>query len=148
MNKPANEKDLAGYFSKIAEDLPILMAYLYGSFLDDTFNKFSDIDIALLMEDLPDKLQQLQVEMKIAALLDQRFKMPCSFDVRTINNAPLKVKGEVVTRGKLIYCRDEAIRVSFETYVRDRYFDFLPTLNSMREVYLSSVKSGGLFGQT
>ena len=145
MNKPINEKGLAGCFSKIAEDLPVTMAYLYGSFLDDTFNKFSDIDIALIMDDLPDKHQQLQMEMKIAALLDQRFKMP--FDIRTINNAPLKVKGEVVTRGRLIYCKDEEFRVSFETYVRDRYFDFLPTLNSMRKVYLSSVKSGGLIGQ-
>ena len=145
MNKPINEKDLAGYFSKIAEDLPVTMAYLYGSFLDDTFNKFSDIDIALIMDDLPDKHQPLQMEMKIASLLDQRFKMP--FDIRTINNAPLKVKGEVVTRGRLIYCKDEEFRVSFETYVRDRYFDFLPTLNSMRKVYLSSVKSGGLIGQ-
>ncbi len=145
MSKPINEKDLAGYFSEIVLDLPVSMAYLYGSFLDDTFNKFSDIDIAILIEDLPDKHQQLQLEMKIAALLDQRFKKP--FDIRAVNNAPLKVKGEVVTRGKLIYCRDEAIRISFETYVRDRYFDFLPTLNSMRKVYLSSVKSGGLIGQ-
>jgi len=146
MNKPINEKDLAGYFSKIAEDSPISTAYLYGSFLDDTFNKFSDIDIALVLRDLPDKHQQIQLEMRITALLDQRFKKP--FDIRTINNAPLKVKGEVVTHGKLIYCIDEAFRVSFETYVRDRYFDFLPTLNSMRKDYLSSVKSGGLIGQT
>ena len=145
MDKPINEKDLAAYFLKIAKDLPISIAYLYGSFLDDTFNKFSDIDIALVIKDLPDKHQQMQLEMKIMALLDQRFKMP--FDIRTINTAPLKVKGEVVTHGKLIYCADEAFRVSFETYVRDRYFDFLPTLNSMREVYLSSVKSGGLIGQ-
>jgi len=145
MNKPINEKDLAGYFSKIAEDLPISISYLYGSFLDDTFNKFSDIDIALVINDLPDKHQQMQLEMKITALLDQRFKLP--FDIRTINNAPLKVKGEVVTNGKLIYCADDAFRVNFETYVRDRYFDFLPTLHSMREVYLSSVKSGGLIGQ-
>jgi len=145
MDKPINENDLAAYFSKIAKDLPISMAYLYGSFLDDTFNKFSDIDIALVIKDLPDKHQQMQLEMKITALLDQRFKMP--FDVRTINTAPLKVKGEVITYGKLIYYADEAFRVSFETYVRDRYFDFLPTLHSMRKVYLSSVKSGGLIGQ-
>lgn len=146
MNKQINKKDLLGYFSKIAEKLPISMAYLYGSFLDDTFNKFSDIDIALILKDLPDKHQQMQLEMKITALLDKRFTKP--FDVRTINNAPLKVKGEVVTHGKLIYCVDEEVRVDFETYVRDRYFDFLPTLKNMREIYLSSVKSGGLLGQT
>ena len=145
MNKYINEKDLAGYFSKIVEDLPISIAYLYGSFLDDTFNKLSDIDIALVMKDPPDKHQLIQLEMKITALLDQRFKMP--FDVRTINNAPLKVRGEIVTHGELIYCVDEEFRVSFETYVRDRYFDFLPSLHSMREVYLDSVKSGGLIGQ-
>lgn len=146
MNNPIIEKDLADYFSKIAKDLPISMAYIYGSFLDDTFNKFSDIDIALVLEELPDKHRQMQLEMKITALLDKRFRMP--FDIRAINNAPLKVKGEVVTQGELIYCADEEFRIDFETYVRDMYFDFLPSLKNMKEVYLSSVKSGGLVGQT
>lgn len=144
MNKSIIEKELAGYFSKIVKDSPVSLAYLYGSFLDDTFNKFSDIDIALVLEELPDEHQQMQLEMKITAHLDQEFKM--SFDVRSINNAPLKVKGEVVTHGKLIYCSDEVFRVNFETHVRDRYFDFLPTLRYMREIYLSSVKSGGMIG--
>jgi predicted nucleotidyltransferase len=146
MNKNITERDLMAYFSKIAEDLPISMAYLYGSFLDETFNESSDIDIALVIKEKLDKSQRMKLEMKITSLLDHEFKMP--FDVRTINEAPLKVKGEVVTHGKLIYCADEEFRVDFETYIRDRYFDFLPSLHSMRKVYFDSVKSGGLIGQT
>lgn len=146
MNKLTIETKIADIFFEIAEDFSISIAYLYGSFLDDTFNKFSDIDIALVLKNLPDKHQQMKLEMEITTLLDRRFRKP--FDIRTINNAPLKVKGEVVTHGKLIYCVDEEFRVDFETYVRDMYFDFLPALHSMRENYFSSVKSGGLIGQT
>jgi hypothetical protein len=135
MNKSVDLKDLSGYFANIAAETPISIAYLHGSYLDHTFNKSSDIDIALVMKEHVDK-----------HLLDHKFRIP--FDVRTIDDAPLKVKGEVVTYGKMIYCADDEFRVDFETFVRDRYFDFLPTLHAMREVYFDSIKSGGLLGQT
>jgi predicted nucleotidyltransferase len=146
MNKSVDLKDLSGYFANIAAETPISIAYLHGSYLDHTFNKSSDIDIALVMKEHVDKHQRMRIEMKITDLLDHKFRIP--FDVRTIDDAPLKVKGEVVTYGKMIYCADDEFRVDFETFVRDRYFDFLPTLHAMREVYFDSIKSGGLLGQT
>lgn len=146
MQKSIDKTQITGYFAEIAENLPISIAYFYGSFLDETFNKNSDVDIALVFKEPPDKLRLFKMEMKITDLLDRKFKIP--FDVRTINDAPLKVKGEIITHGELIYCTDEEFRVDFETHYRSRYFDFLPTLRAMREVYLESVKTGGLVGKT
>jgi predicted nucleotidyltransferase len=146
MKKPTDEKSITGYFAQMVKGMPVSIAYLYGSFLDETFHQNSDIDIALVLKKPPEKLVLFQMEMKIADLLDQKFKIP--FDVRTINDAPLKVKGEIITHGKLIFCADEEFRIDFETYVRSRYFDYLPALQSMREVFLDSVKSGGLIGKT
>ncbi|MFH1962552.1 MAG: nucleotidyltransferase domain-containing protein [bacterium] len=105
MKKPIDEKSITGYFAQIVKGMPVSIAYLYGSFLDETFNPDSDIDIALVLKKPPEKLVIFQMEMKIADLLDRKFKIP--FDVRTINDAPLKVKGEIITHGKLIYCSDE-----------------------------------------
>lgn len=146
MKKPIGKKSIADYFAEIAENLPVSIAYLYGSFLDETFHQDSDIDIALVFKEPPEKLQLFKMEMKVTDLLDRKFKIP--FDVRTINDAPLKVKGEIITHGELIYSSDEEFRVDFETYIRSRYFDYLPALRSLRDVYLDSVKSGGLIGKT
>lgn len=146
MNKSKIKKDLIDFFPRIAEDTPISMAYLYGSFLDDSIRTFRDIDIALVIKNMQEKRHLFRLEMQTAVCLDERLKL--TFDVRTINEAPLRVKGEIVTNGDLIYCEDEEFRVEFETYVRDMYFDFLPSLRLMRDIYFDSIKTGGFIGQT
>lgn len=131
--------------SEILQNFPVNLAYLFGSHADGTQTKNSDVDIALVTKEDIDTLTIFRTEMKIAAQLDKSLKS--SFDVRFINKAPLGVKGKIITHGKLLYCFDEDFRISFETWVRMRYFDFIPALQSMREIYFSSIKTGGLIGQ-
>ncbi len=144
MKPTVNETKLISHLSGILKNMPVSAAYFYGSYLDNTFNKKSDIDIALLVKEPVDKHKTVKMELNISAQLDQHFTVP--FDVRSINTAPLKTKGEIITRGKLIFCSDEELRVEFETHVRSRYFDFMPSLRAMRETYFSSIKSGGIIG--
>lgn len=129
-------------FYDILHNSPVNLAYLFGSYADGTHTKDSDIDIALVTKEAFDKLTMFRKEIKIAAQLDKRLNN--SFDVRFINDAPLEVKGNIVTHGKLLYCSDEDFRISFETRVRMRYFDYIPALRSMRETYFVSIKNGGL----
>lgn len=144
MNKLLFLQELKERLPAILQDYPVYMAYLFGSYATTTFNEDSDIDIALVIKEPIEKLTIIKIEMRIAALLDKTSKSP--FDLRCINNAPLRIKGEIVTHGKLLFCSDEDFRVSYETFIRSRYFDFLPTLRSMREVYFTSIKTGGLVG--
>jgi predicted nucleotidyltransferase len=144
MRPSIEEKELFSRLADILANLPVIAAYLYGSYLDHSFNKKSDIDIALLFKDSIDGHDATKIELNISAQLDQHFAVP--FDVRSINDAPLKVKGEILTQGKLVFCADEELRVDFETFVRSRYFDFLPSLRAMRKTYFSAVKSGGIIG--
>jgi len=137
-------KEFQPYLMDILARFPVGMAYLYGSYSKGTQNLDSDIDIALVLKDNLSPLRILKIEMQVGALLDKEFQS--EFDIRCINNAPLRVKGEIVTRGRLIYCSDEDFRISFETHIRARYFDFLPAILSMRKVYFTSIKSGGLIG--
>lgn len=144
MRPTINDKELVSRLSDILDDQPVVAAYLYGSYMDDTFNKTSDIDIALLYKDVVDRNDAIKIELSLSSQLDQYFSF--SFDFRSINTAPLRVQGEILTSGRLIFCSDEELRVDFETYVRSRYFDFLPALHAMRDTYFSSVKSGGIVG--
>ncbi len=57
-------------------------------------------------------------------------------DVRVVNEAPIALRGELVTEGILLYSADESERVEFERRARREYFDFLPVLVRLRESYL------------
>lgn len=64
-----------------------------------------------------------------------------NIDVRSINEAPLRVQGEVVTTGRLLYSKDEDFRVAYEVHTRKRYFDFQPVLEMMRDSYFARLEA-------
>jgi predicted nucleotidyltransferase len=51
-------------------------------------------------------------------------------DVVILNPAPPVLKERAISRGRVLYCRDERARVQFEVAVRQEYFDTQP----LREV--------------
>lgn len=144
IKKMPSKMEFQPYLSENLAKFPVGIAYLYGSYVKGTQNSNSDIDIALVLKKNLSQLKRLKIEMQIAGLMDKKFQS--NFDIRCINDAPLRVKGEIITGGQLIYCSDENLRISFETFIRDRYFDYLPALRSMRRIYFTSIKDGGLIG--
>jgi len=121
---------------------PVLLAYVYGSVAMGCATPLSDLDIALVLA--PDcgldAYQQFMMELDIEAEIERR----CGFqnaDVRSINDAPLRVQGRVVTRGLLLYSKDEEFRMAYEIRTRKRYFDFQPVLAMMREAYFARLEA-------
>ncbi|MDM8527737.1 nucleotidyltransferase domain-containing protein [Anaerolineales bacterium HSG24] len=123
---------------------PVDMAYLYGSVARKRPLPTSDIDIALILREVPATGKDiLYLEFAIQAALEDGCGL-ANFDVRTINNAPLMVRGEVVQRGILLYQRDEDVRVAFEVLTRKLYFDYLPTAKRMQQAFLRHIHQKGL----
>ena len=60
-------------------------------------------------------------------------------DARIINDAPIMLKGAVVTEGVLVYSADEDFRVEFETLTRRQYFDYAPVARQMQAEYIQAV---------
>jgi len=126
----------------ILKDRPVLLAYTYGSMAAGCPMPHSDVDIALVLmpESGLDDYGQLRLELDIAADIEQRCHI-ANADVRSINRAPLRVQGQIVTRGQLLYVRDERARVAYETITRKRYFDFQPVLVMMRTAYFARLET-------
>ena len=98
----------------------------------------------LVSEDLS-PLERLKLTLRIQLdLTDQAdiFKA----DVRIINDAPLVLRGRVVTEGVLVYVRDEVERVEFETATRTRYFDYLPVHKRLQDAFFADLRERGLYG--
>jgi predicted nucleotidyltransferase len=115
----------------------VLFAYLYGSYASGFVHPFSDIDIAIYVED--HALQNsLKIELSMSLQIDRKLNCRAKSEVRIINNLPLTVKGKIVTEGIRIYSADEIRRVNFETFVLSAYFDFRPVIEEYQRTYFKS----------
>ena len=123
-----------GIFSKH----PVLFAYLYGSYATGVVHPFSDLDIGIYIDKLPDS-KHLELELSLSLEIDANIESGVASEVRIINNLPLVILGKTITEGALIYSRDEIIRVDFETSVRSAYFDFLPVIQRYHSTYIDSI---------
>jgi predicted nucleotidyltransferase len=126
---------LAGY--------PVDIAYLHGSVARGTPLPDSDIDIALVLSEMPPAYERLKLEFEIQAALEDACQL-ANIDVRTINQAPIMVQGPIVQEGVLLYSRDKAQRVAFEVLTRKKYFDYKPTAEWMQQAFLDHIRKKGL----
>jgi len=78
--------------ANIAADYSITIAYLFVSYLDETFNEHSDIDIALVFKEPPSEIPLLKIEMNLTNLLDRK----CSI---LLTSAPL-ITPPCMSKGK------------------------------------------------
>lgn len=127
---------------------PIEMAYLHGSVARGCPLPNSDVDIAVVLTEMPPAYERLKLEFDIQAALEDTCGLS-NVDVRTINDAPIMAQGPIVQEGILLYSRDKARRVAFEVLTRKKYFDFRPAAEVMQRAFLNHIRREGLSrGQT
>jgi len=104
----------------LSRESRVLAAYLFGSYARGEQTVESDIDVAILLSEVPEKMleyySQLAEEMSTAL---------GAVSLAILNEGPPLLKHEVVKHGKLIYCRDEKARMDFEAKAEEEYRDFL-----------------------
>jgi predicted nucleotidyltransferase len=145
--KPEIISCLQAELPAILKDRPVMLAYLFGSAAEGTALPSSDVDVALVFEPNCDisAYDRMKMEFDIAAEVEAKCKIK-EADVRSIDSAPLAVKGAVLTEGILLYSRNEEFRVDYEVYIRKMYFDFLPVAKMMRDAFFGQMKEEGLSG--
>lgn len=99
---------------------PVVCAYLFGSQATGATSPLSDVDIAVLLEAGVPSPGAVQV----ALISDLMLALGRSdIDVVILDAAPPLLKERVVSRGRVIYCRDEIARFRFEVAARREYLD-------------------------
>ncbi len=122
---------------------PVDAAYVYGSVAKGPVHPFSDVDIALLMDEEAvgrlsayERLRlEADIELRIADLTGIDYA-----DVRAINDAPIAWRGVVASEGICIYSRNAEHRIEFETRSRKEYFDFRPVLEMMHRAAMARLR--------
>lgn len=96
-------------------------AFLHGSFLEE--RSFHDIDVAVFIskDGIPEDF--FDYELSLSSILEGRIRLP--LDVKILNYAPLAFRYEV-TRGEVIFSRDEETRLRFIENTWNEYMDYKP----------------------
>ena len=95
----------------------VALAYLFGSTLNGGTHEESDVDIAVLFDANPDIFTKLELTDKLCALLNQ------NVDLSVLNDASPIFKMQVITKGKLIFCRNPKINHYFVIRTVNEYDD-------------------------
>jgi hypothetical protein len=120
-------KKLRDYFSMQYSEPAVLLAYLFGSRVDDSTGPLSDTDIAVLYSENPSDAVKYRLCHELAKMLDSD-----RIDLVVLNCAPVELKYAVIASGILLYEKSPAERVEFEAHTLSRYGDYLPVLRRQR----------------
>jgi len=119
----------------------VLAAYLYGSQAEGRAGALSDIDVGVLIRGGLAEERLWRLEDALAADL-RRVLGTDQVDLVVLNLAPLSVRYEVITRGKVLYSADDGARADFESYTLRRYWDFEKYLEEYDRCFLARIKEG------
>ena len=140
MNTPDDLVDtLRQCLPQIVKDLPIQLVYLYGSAARGKMTSSSDVDIAIACDEETPPHQRLRLMLDVSAELSRQANIAAA-DVRIINDATLVFRGRIACEGILLYTRDKAQQIEFETRTRDEYFDYLPFHRRLQDAFLKNVR--------
>lgn len=136
MNKEKIAQKLFNYFSPKKD---IILVYLFGSTVSGDFHTLSDIDVAILLKNIPsDPLEyRIFTTTELSKLLDVD-----KIDIVLLNDAPPRLKFEVVQNGELVYVSNDDARCDFEVHSRQEYFDVKPLLDLQYEYMRKRLKEG------
>jgi len=113
----------------------VLVAYLFGSYAKDNQTTKSDIDIAVLLLETPQKI--LTYYLHLVDELSQ--VLGNEVDLIILNTAPPMLKHQTIKHGKVVYCRDEKARIEFEARAQDEYLDFSRAIARYEECLMKEV---------
>ncbi|MFA5348933.1 MAG: nucleotidyltransferase domain-containing protein [Candidatus Paceibacterota bacterium] len=136
MNQSKEQKHIIKQIESVSKKRKeIILSYLFGSFAMGTTNRSSDVDIAIYLD-----------SKKVKDLFDARLMLIKEFsqalkkdvDVVILNTTKPFLKYVIIKEGKLVFQRDEGLKIDFEVKTLNEYFDFKPYMEMYQKAALNS----------
>ncbi len=115
------EKKARQYFKDTSG---VIAAYIFGSFAKEKINQFSDIDIAVLLDN--ELKEGSYTDLRLKFMTDLSSALEKETDVIILNQAPPFLKYQIFKYGKAVFERDVRKSRSFKAKSILEYFDFKP----------------------
>lgn len=126
--------------SRVFPREPVLFAYLFGSSVTAQRGPDSDIDVAVYLEPAT-RRNSFDLSLGLAAQISEERGIG-EVDVVVLNDAPLPLLGRILKHRIVIFSRDEAERVGFESRKFREFLDFDFHARSMDKGFLEDMAEG------
>jgi predicted nucleotidyltransferase len=114
----------------------LIAIYQFGSFGTPYHNAQSDLDLAVLCDQPLDPMKKWALAQEIA------FRISKDVDLIDLFEASTVFRYQILNEGKLVYCSNETVCSTFDTYVFSDYLDF----NERRRDLLQDIHKRGNIG--
>jgi len=130
---------------QILESYGIVAVYLFGSRAMGGVQTHSDFDLAVLFGNHhPDK-HNLTLRLVLAEELSQRLGE--QVDLIFLQGAPIFMRYEIITTGRVMFCMDDVFRTDFEDIVYRDYLDFKPFMDQFYKEEAEAIRDGYFFAE-
>lgn len=110
----------------------VSLAYLFGSHARKIQTPESDVDVAVLLSEAPEKTLEyyLYLVSKLSRVLGNKV------DRVILNDSPPLLKHQVIKHGKILYSKNEEERITFEATAQSEYLDFSRAIERYNECFM------------
>ena len=122
-------------------ETPVVFAYLFGSRASGRAHRFSDVDVAVLLDESVTQHDYLNRSLELAGLLSEGADVG-NVEVLVLNEAPLSLVGRVIQQRRVLYSCDEPARVRFESLNLRQFLDFELMMKGLDRKFLADIASG------
>ncbi len=121
----------------------ILAVYLFGSRADGTAREDSDYDFGVLFDSSSKQGKRLAIIMEIEEKAVKILDKPV--DIIPLDKVSIEKKFLIISKGILIFSKDEHKRTDFEELAIRDYLDFKPFLETYRQEVREAIEEGDYF---
>jgi uncharacterized protein len=108
---------------KLNNDKDIIAFIAFGSAATGKLKPLSDIDLAVLLDDKMNKIQLFEKELDLRSAISQMLGTE-EFDLVNLNLAPARFVHNILSEGKLVFCKHNLVLADFIEKNTREYLDF------------------------
>ena len=122
-------------FKNKFKQLGISIVYLFGSRITGGSNKISDIDIGVVLKDLPSSGDTRVLYNALYKLFSELYSDE-RIDIVFLQKAPLSLQYSAINDSKILFEEDPVVTADYEYRVVNQYLDFRPVLDFFDKVIM------------
>ena len=118
-----------------------MVVYLFGSQAEGVAGPMSDIDIGIVCDSTNQKCDVSDVYQRLYDIFTDVFDMSGfrDIDIVMLERAPLELRFDAITHGKIIFETDPELRSDFEERTAELYRDFKPLREESNRAVLQRI---------
>ncbi len=115
----------------------VILCYLFGSYVLGNKNKFSDIDLGILLDREFKRPHLYQVDLSLE--IEKEFNNKIEVDLSILNDATPRFLYNVLKNGYVIHSKSDKVQHEYEIRILYEYLDIKPILDMHDNITIMDV---------